>query len=63
MTALHDFGGVLGRPLDTFLLGSYNFMVMALGFVCEVALKVIGAMAPRIPAVFDEVVVVVVVRV
>jgi hypothetical protein len=28
---LHDVGGVLGRPLDTFLLGSHNFMVMALG--------------------------------
>ena len=24
-------------PLDTFLLGSHNFMVMALGLVCEVA--------------------------
>ena len=31
MTTLHDFGGVLGRPLDTFLLGSHNFMVTALG--------------------------------
>jgi hypothetical protein len=31
MTTLHDFGGVLGWPLDTFLLGSHNFMVMALG--------------------------------
>ena len=30
-TILHDFGGVLGRPLDTFFLGSHNFMVMALG--------------------------------
>ena len=31
MTTLHDLGGVLGRPLDTFLLGSHNFMVTALG--------------------------------
>ena len=31
VTTLHDFGGVLGRPLDTFLLGSHNFMVTALG--------------------------------
>ena len=31
MTTLYDFGGVLGQPLDTFLLGSHNFMVMALG--------------------------------
>ena len=26
-----DSGGVSGRPLDTFLLGSHNFMVTALG--------------------------------
>ena len=31
VTILHEFGGVLGRPLDTFLLGSHNFMVTALG--------------------------------
>ena len=31
MTTLHDFGGVLGRPLDTFLSGSHNFVVTALG--------------------------------
>jgi hypothetical protein len=31
VTTLHDFGGVLGRPLDTFLLGSHNLMVTALG--------------------------------
>ena len=30
MTTIHDFGGVLGRPLDTFFLGSHNFMVTAL---------------------------------
>ena len=31
-TTLHDFGGVLGRPLDTrFLVGSHNFVVTALG--------------------------------
>ena len=30
VTTLHDFGGVLGGPLDAFL-SSHNFMVMALG--------------------------------
>ena len=39
MTTLHDFGGALGWPLDTFLLGSHNFMVTALGL--KVALSVI----------------------
>jgi hypothetical protein len=32
VTTLNDFRSVLGQPLDThFLLGSHNFMVMALG--------------------------------
>jgi hypothetical protein len=31
VTTLHDVGGVLGWPLDTFLLGSHNCMVTALG--------------------------------
>jgi hypothetical protein len=31
VTTLHDFGGEVGRPLDTFLLSSHNFMVTALG--------------------------------
>ena len=31
LTTHHGFGVVLGRPLDTFLLGSHNFMVMAVG--------------------------------
>ena len=32
MTTLHEFGGVLGRPLLTFFwAGSHNFMVTALG--------------------------------
>jgi hypothetical protein len=32
VTTLHEFGGMLGRrPLDTFLLGSHNSMVTALG--------------------------------
>ena len=30
VTTLHNFGGVLGRPLDTFLW-AHNFMVTALG--------------------------------
>jgi hypothetical protein len=30
VTTLHDVGGVLGRPLGHFLLGSHNFMVTAL---------------------------------
>jgi hypothetical protein len=39
VTTLHDFGGVLGRPLD-FLLGSYKFHGHDSGFVCEVALRI-----------------------
>ena len=32
VTTLHDFGGVLGRPLDAFYWAeSHNFMVTALG--------------------------------
>ena len=31
VTTLHDLGDVLGRPLDTFPLGSHNFMVTAFG--------------------------------
>ena len=31
VTRLHDFGGVSGPALDTFLLGSHYFMVTALG--------------------------------
>jgi hypothetical protein len=31
VAALHGFGGVFKQPLDNFLLGSHNFMVMALG--------------------------------
>jgi hypothetical protein len=31
VTTLHDFGGVLGRPLDNFISGSHDFMVIALG--------------------------------
>ena len=36
VTALHDFGGVLGRPLDTFLLGSHTHGHGS-WLVCEVA--------------------------
>ena len=39
VTTIHDFGGVLGRPLDTFFLSSHNFMVTASWLVCEVALN------------------------
>jgi len=31
VTTLHDLGSVSGRSWDTFLLGSHNFVVMALG--------------------------------
>ena len=31
VTTLHDFGGVLEHLLNTFLLGSHNYMVTALG--------------------------------
>jgi hypothetical protein len=39
VTTLHDFGGALGWPFDTFLLGSHNFMVTALGL--KVALSIL----------------------
>ena len=39
MTTPHDFGGVLGRPLDT-LVGSHNFMVTALGSCVKWPLRV-----------------------
>ena len=51
MTTLHDFGGVLGWPLDTFLLGSNNVMVTALWLVCEVALICLPIQAYHL---FDE---------
>ena len=44
MTILHDFIGVLGRPLDTFWGGSHNPMVTALGSCLKVALKFIVTM-------------------
>jgi hypothetical protein len=31
MSTLHDFGGVLGRPLDAFFWALTNLMVAALG--------------------------------
>ena len=31
MTTLHDYGGVLGRPLDAFFWDSHNVMITALG--------------------------------
>ena len=31
MTTVHDLGGVLGWPLNAFVSGSHNSMVMALG--------------------------------
>ena len=39
MTTLHDFGGVSGRPLDTFYLGSHNFMVAAIGLCVKCSVK------------------------
>ena len=38
MTTLHDFGHVLGWPLDTSFQLSHS-MVTTLAFVCEVALR------------------------
>ena len=38
MTTLHDFGGVLGRPLDTFF---WALTIPWSRFVCEVALIVL----------------------
>ena len=40
MTTLHDVGGVVGRPLDTFLLGSHKFHGHGSWLMCEVALSV-----------------------
>ena len=40
VTILRDFGGVLGRLLDTLPLGSHNLMVTALGSCVKVALSV-----------------------
>ena len=45
VTTLHDFGGVLGRPLNTFLVGSHNFMVTALGS-CVRLRALQGALSP-----------------
>ena len=39
MTTLHDFGGVLGRPLDTFF-GLSQFHGHGSWRVCEVALSI-----------------------
>ena len=36
---LHDFGGILGQPWDTFLLGSHNFTVTAPGSCVKWALS------------------------
>ena len=55
MTTLHEFGGVIGRrPLNTFVLGSHNFMVTALGscvkwplLVCTPKKTVLAASSPR----------------
>jgi hypothetical protein len=43
MTTLHDVGGVLGRPLGTFLLDSHNLMVTALGSCVRWPLSHVGA--------------------
>ena len=49
---LHDFGGVLGWPLDThFLLGSHNFMVTALSscvkwLLCKCPKSTVGVVTP-----------------
>ena len=53
MTALHEFGGALGRPFGHFLLGSHKFMVTALGSCVKWGLgipcKVSKPRALRIP--------------
>ena len=41
MTTLHDFGGVLGQPLDTFFWALNNFMITALGLCVKVALNIV----------------------
>ena len=37
VTTLHDFGGVLGRPLDTFIWAQTILWSRLLARVCEVA--------------------------
>ena len=38
MTTLHDVGGVLGRPLDTFYFGLSKFHGHGSWLVCDVGL-------------------------
>jgi hypothetical protein len=45
MTTLHDGGGLLGRPLDSFLLGSHNSMVTALSSCVKWPLHVVGLLS------------------
>ena len=39
VTTLHDFGGVLGQPLDTFLWALKISRSLAFILVCEVTLR------------------------
>ncbi len=40
MTTLHDFGGVLGRPLDTFFWAlTISWSRLLAGVMCEAALS------------------------
>ena len=41
MLTLHDFGGAFGTAFENFLLGSHNFMVMALDSCGKWSLKCI----------------------
>ena len=49
VTTLQDVGGVLGRPLTTFLLGSYNFMVTALGSCVKCPIELETSVEPIAP--------------
>ena len=58
VTTLDDFGGVLGRALEHFLLGSHNFMVTALGScVVPKVFERFPMYIPKNPKYFKEVIV------
>jgi hypothetical protein len=46
VTTLNDFGGVLGRPLNTFAFGISRFHGHGSWLVCEVAVSYRGSKVP-----------------
>jgi hypothetical protein len=49
VTILHDFGGVLGRPLDILFWGSHNFMVIAHGLCVSTTNKLLWTLLGTLP--------------